>query len=55
MAGVALQQLNKLAEARHDGAEDLATNWVGPSVGLRKQSISASDVTQECKEDFAEV
>ena len=55
MAEVALQELNKLAETDHDGAEDLATNWVGPSVGLRNQSISARDVPKECKEAFAEV
>ena len=42
----------KLAEGGHDGAKDLATYWVGQGVGLMNQSISASDVVQEFKEDF---
>ena len=50
----ALQKVNKLAEGGHDGAKDLATYWVGQGVGLMNQSISASDVVQEFKEDFAE-
>jgi len=41
-----------LAEGGHDGARDLATYWVGQGVGLMNQSISASDVVQEFKEDF---
>ena len=49
-----LQKVNKLAEGGHDGAKDLATYWVGQGVGLMNQSISASDVVQEFKEDFAE-
>ena len=36
----------------HEGAKDLATYWVGQGVGLMNQSISASDVVQEFKEDF---
>ncbi len=48
----ALQKVAKLAEGGHDGARDLATYWVGQGVGLMNQSISASDVVQEFKEDF---
>ncbi len=48
----ALQKVNKLAAGGHDGAKDLATYWVGQGVGLMNQSISASDVVQEFKEDF---
>ena len=54
VAEPALQKVNKLAEGGHDGAKDLATYWVGQGVGLMNQSISASDVVQEFKEDFAE-
>ena len=52
VAGPALQKVAKLAEGGHDGARDLATYWVGQGVGLMNQSISASDVVQEFKEDF---
>ena len=54
VAEPALQKVAKLAEGGHDGARDLATYWVGQGVGLMNQSISASDVVQEFKEDFAE-
>jgi NAD(P)H-dependent flavin oxidoreductase YrpB (nitropropane dioxygenase family) len=49
-----LQKVNKLAEGGHEGARDLATYWVGQGVGLMNQSISASAVVQEFKEDFAQ-
>ena len=52
VAAPALQKVNKLAAGGHDGAKDLATYWVGQGVGLMNQSISASDVVQEFKEDF---
>ena len=52
VAEPALQKVAKLAEGGHDGARDLATYWVGQGVGLMDQSISASDVVQEFKEDF---
>ena len=52
VAEPALQKVNKLAAAGHEGANDLATYWVGQGVGLMNQSISASDVVQEFKEDF---
>jgi NAD(P)H-dependent flavin oxidoreductase YrpB (nitropropane dioxygenase family) len=48
----ALQKVNKLAASGHAGAQDLATYWVGQGVGLMNQSISASDVVQDFKEDF---
>ena len=54
VAEPALAKVNKLAEGGHDGAKDLATHWVGQGVGLMNASISASDVVQEFKEDFAE-
>ena len=52
VAEPALQKVAKLAEGGHDGARDLATYWVGQGVGLMNQSISASDVVQDFKEDF---
>jgi NAD(P)H-dependent flavin oxidoreductase YrpB (nitropropane dioxygenase family) len=52
VAEPALQKVAKLAEAGHEGARDLATYWVGQGVGLMNQSISASDVVQDFKEDF---
>ena len=54
VAEPALQKVAKLAEGGHDGARDLSTYWVGQGVGLMNQSISASDVVQEFKEDFVE-
>ncbi len=53
VAEPALAKVNKLAEAGHEGAKELSTYWVGQGVGLMNQSISASDVVQEFKEDFA--
>ena len=52
VAEPALQKVAKLAEGGHDGARDLSTYWVGQGVGLMNESISASDVVQEFKEDF---
>ena len=52
VAEPALQKVNKLAAGGHEGAQDLATYWVGQGVGLMNQSIAASDVVQEFKEDF---
>ena len=52
VAEPALQKVNKLAAGGHEGAQELATYWVGQGVGLMNQSISASDVVQEFKEDF---
>ena len=54
VAEPALAKVNKLAEGGHDGAKDLSTYWVGQGVGLLNQSISASDVVMEFKEDFLE-
>ena len=52
VAEPALQKVNKLAAGGHEGAQDLATYWVGQGVGLMNESISASDVVQGFKEDF---
>jgi NAD(P)H-dependent flavin oxidoreductase YrpB (nitropropane dioxygenase family) len=52
VAEPALAKVTKLAEGGHEGAKALSTYWVGQGVGLMNQSISASDVVQEFKEDF---
>ena len=52
VAEPALQKVNKLAAGGHDGAKELATYWVGQGVGLMNESIPASDVVQDFKEDF---
>ena len=54
VAEPALAKVNKLAEGGHEGAKELSTYWVGQGVGLMNQTISASDVVQEFKEDFIE-
>ena len=54
VAEPALAKVNKLAESGHEGAKKLSTYWVGQGVGLMNQTISASDVVQEFKEDFIE-
>ena len=54
VAEPALTKVNKLAEGGHEGAKELSTYWVGQGVGLMNQTISASDVVQEFKEDFIE-
>ena len=52
VAEPALAKVNQLAESGHVGAKELSTYWVGQGVGLMNQTISASDVVQEFKEDF---
>jgi NAD(P)H-dependent flavin oxidoreductase YrpB (nitropropane dioxygenase family) len=54
VAEPALAKVNKLAESGHEGAKELSTYWVGQGVGLMNQTISASDVVQDFKEDFIE-
>ena len=47
-----VKKIDKLSQSGNEGAKNLATYWVGQGVGLMNQSISASDVVQEFKEDF---
>ena len=54
VAEPAMAKVDKLAESGHQGGKDLSTYWVGQGVGLMNQTISASDVVQEFKEDFIE-
>lgn len=48
----ALRKIDKLAEGGHEGAQQLATYWVGQGVGLMNQRKSVRAVVQEFKEDF---
>jgi NAD(P)H-dependent flavin oxidoreductase YrpB (nitropropane dioxygenase family) len=48
----ALRLVDKLSQAGHAGAAELATYWVGQGVGLMNSSISAGAVVQQFKEDF---
>lgn len=48
----ALHRIDQMSQQGHEGAQDLATYWVGQGVGLMRQSMSAAAVVQEFKEDF---
>ena len=50
----ALAKVDKLAEAGHEGAKELATYYVGQAVALMKHELRARDVVYEFKKDFAE-
>ncbi len=53
VSGPALNRIDKLAEAGHQGAKQLATYWVGQGVGLMNDSLSTRAVVQNFMEDFA--
>jgi len=50
----ALAKVDKLAEAGHAGAKELATYYVGQAVGLMRHELRARDVVFDFKRDFAE-
>lgn len=50
----AMRRVDKLSQAGHEGAKQLATYWVGQGVGLMDQSLSAGQVVQQFKEEFLE-
>jgi len=52
VSGPALEKVNKLSEAGHAGARELATYFVGQGVGMMNSSLSARAVVQEFREDF---
>ena len=52
VAEPALQKVNKLAAGGHEGAQDLATYWVGQGIGLVDETISAGQTVQKFKEEF---
>lgn len=50
----AMRKIDKLSQAGHEGARQLATYYVGQGVGLMNQSMSAGDVVQAFKIEFLE-
>lgn len=50
----AMAKVDKLAESGHAGAKKLATYYVGQAVGLMNHEMSAREVVQDFKRDFAE-
>ena len=53
LSGAAFRKINKLAEADHPGAKQLASYFVGQGVGLMNQPTSARSVVYDFMEDFA--
>ena len=49
----ALARVDRLAESGHQGAQALATYYVGQAVGLMNAEISAREVVQEFRRDYA--
>ncbi len=47
-----LEKVDKLAQSGHEGAQALATYWVGQGVGLMNQTQSVRSVMQAFQEDF---
>ena len=52
VTGPALEKVYKLADGGHEGARELATDWVGQGVGMMHTSMSVRAVVQEFREDF---
>ena len=50
----AMAKIDKLAEGGHDGAEALATYYVGQAVGLMKVEQSARSVVYDFMQDYAD-
>ena len=50
----ALKKVDAAAAAGHEGAEALATYWVGQAVGLMNEERSVSDVMMEFKTEYLE-
>lgn len=48
----ALHRIDQMSQKGHEGAQNLATYWVGQGVGLMNQPMSAGAVVQGFKEDF---
>jgi len=47
-----LAKVDKLAQAGHAGARELATYWVGQGVGLMNEARTVRAVMQDFQEDF---
>ena len=48
----ALAKVDKLSQSGHEGAQDLATYWVGQGVGLMNSERAVRTVVEEFKVDF---
>jgi NAD(P)H-dependent flavin oxidoreductase YrpB (nitropropane dioxygenase family) len=48
----ALRHIDKLSQNGHEGAQKLATYWVGQGVGLMNEAMGAGQVVQQFKEDW---
>ena len=53
VAAAAFRKINKLADAGHDGAKQLANYFVGQGVGLMNETQSVRSVVYEFMEDYA--
>ena len=54
VAGAAFRKIDRLAQANHEGAVQLANYFVGQGVGLMNESTSVRSVVYEFMTDFAE-
>ncbi len=54
VSGPPLDKVDKLSESSHEGAQQLATFFVGQGVGLMHDSLSARAVVQAFREDFVD-
>ena len=54
LAGAAFRKIDKLAQANHGGARQLANYYVGQGVGLMNETVSARSVVYQFMEDFAD-
>ena len=48
----ALRHIDKLSQSGHEGAQQMATYWVGQGVGLMNHETTVRAVMQEFQEDF---
>ena len=54
LAGAAFRKIDKLAQADHAGARQLANYYVGQGVGLMNETVSTRTVVYQFMEDFAD-
>ena len=54
VSGPPLAKVDKLSEGSHEGAQQLATYFVGQGVGLMHDSLSTRQVVQDFREDFVD-
>ena len=54
LAGAAFRKIDKLAQANHAGARQLANYYVGQGVGLMNETVSTRSVVYQFMDDFAD-